>query len=128
MAQVVWNGFLRVSLVSCPVHLSPAATPGGRINLDDVNSRTGNPVTEQFVDAKTGDVVAPNALAKGYKVDGATYVVLSEIELKEAASTPDNILDIEQFVPSATRSTASISTLPATSIPRASLPPTRFMR
>jgi non-homologous end joining protein Ku len=40
-----------------------------RIKLDLLSARTGNPVTEQFVDAKTGDVVAKDALVKGYEFD-----------------------------------------------------------
>lgn len=99
MAQAMWNGFLRISLVSCPVSLSPVVVAGRRVQLDDVNARTGNPVTEQFVDAKTGNVVSPNAIAKGVRVNGGTYTVLSEDELKGIASRPANILDIEEFVP-----------------------------
>jgi len=99
MAEALWNGFLRISLVSCPVYLSPATTAGKRVRLEDVNARTGNAVTEQFVDSKTGDVVAVGALAKGYQLDPSRYVVLTDEELKGLAATPGNVLDLEQFVP-----------------------------
>jgi len=99
MAEAIWKGYLRISLVSCPVRLSPAVTSGKRVRLDEINSRTGNPVTEQFVDAKTGNVVAADALAKGFRTDGGDYVVLSADELKGLPGRPDNILDVEEFVP-----------------------------
>ena len=51
MPEAVWNGFLRLSLVSCPVRLAPATSDAHNIRLDQLNSRTGNPVAEQFVDA-----------------------------------------------------------------------------
>ena len=99
MAQAVWNGFLRVSLVSCPVYLVPATSSGKRVQLDPLNARTGNPVTQQFVDSKTGDVVPDDAVVTGCKVDEARYVTLSADELKGLASGPPNVIDIEQFVP-----------------------------
>ena len=69
MAEAVWSGSLRLSLVSCTVYLTPATSNASRVKLDLLSARTGNPVTEQFVDAKTGDVVAPEALGKGYEFD-----------------------------------------------------------
>jgi DNA end-binding protein Ku len=69
MAEAVWNGSLRLSLVSCPIYLSAATSDAKRIKLNLLSARTGNPVTEQFVDAKTGDVVAADALVKGYEFE-----------------------------------------------------------
>ncbi|MGH7092586.1 MAG: Ku protein, partial [Stellaceae bacterium] len=85
--------------MSCPVHLTPVTTAGKRVRLDDVNARTGNLVTEQFVDSKTGDVVAAGAVAKGYRVDSARHVIVSDEELKALTGAAANVLDIEQFVP-----------------------------
>ena len=44
MPDAVWKGFLRLSLVSCPVSLAPATSDARTIRLDQLNSRTGNPV------------------------------------------------------------------------------------
>src|SRR5271168_1030934 len=99
MAEAVWNGSLRLSLVSCPIYLSSATSNAKRVKLDPLSVRTGNPVTEQFVDAKTGDVVAPEALVRGYEFEAARFVTVSEEELGKLGSGVGNIIDLEQFVP-----------------------------
>ena len=99
MAEAVWNGFLRLSLVSCPIRLASATSDGKRIKLDLLSARTGNPVTEQFVDSKTGDVVTPGALVKGYEFDKTRYVTVTDDELKKLSGGGANIIDLEHFVP-----------------------------
>ena len=99
MAEAVWNGSLRLSLVSCPIYLSSATTDSKRVKLGLLSARTGNPVTEQFVDAKTGDVVPTEALVKGYEFDKSRHVTITEDELKKLGSGIGHIIDLEQFVP-----------------------------
>src|SRR5271154_4440511 len=99
MAEAVWSGSLRLSLVSCTVYLPPATSDASRVKLDLLSARTGNPVTEQFVDAKTGDVVAGEALVKAYEFETARYVTVSDEELGKLGSVIGNIIDLEQFVP-----------------------------
>ncbi|HWD59930.1 MAG TPA: Ku protein [Stellaceae bacterium] len=99
MAEAVWNGSLRLSLVSCPIYLSSTTSDAKRVRLDRLSARTGNPVTEQFVDAKTGDVVAGDALVKGYEFAAARYVTVSDDELGKLGSGVGNIIDLEEFVP-----------------------------
>ena len=98
MAEAVWNGFLRLSLVSCPIRLSPGTSDNYRIKLDVLSARTGNPVTEQFVDAKTGDVVPKDALVKGYEFEKGRYVTFTEDELAKLGGGAGNVIDLEQFV------------------------------
>lgn len=99
MAEAVWNGFLRLSLVSCPITLTSATSDAQRVKLDLLSARTGNPVAEQFVDAKTGDVVAKEALVKGFEFASGRYVTVTEDELAKLGSGVGNIIDLEQFVP-----------------------------
>jgi len=98
MVEAVWNGSLRLSLVSCPIFLTPATSDAKRVKLDLLSARTGNPVTEQYVDAKTGDVVAGDALVKGYEYDKGRYVTVSDEELQKLGSGVGNIIDLEEFV------------------------------
>src|SRR5580704_18076691 len=57
MPRATWNGFLRLSLVSCPIYLTPATSEGANIRLHQLNPKTGNRVRQQLVDAETGDQV-----------------------------------------------------------------------
>jgi len=99
MAEAVWNGSLRLSLVSCPIYLSSATSAAQRIRLDRLSARTGNPVAEQYVDARTGDVVPTDALVKGYEFDKSRYVTVTDEEVSKLGSGIGNIIDLEQFVP-----------------------------
>jgi DNA end-binding protein Ku len=101
MAEAVWNGSLRLSLVSCPIYLSAATTDSKRIKLELLSGRTGNPVTQQFVDAKTGDVVASDSLVKGYEFDKSRFVTVTDDEFSKLGSGIGNIIDLEHFVPRA---------------------------
>src|SRR5271163_2590023 len=57
MPRASWNGFLRLSLVTCPFSLAPATTESKRIRFNQLNVDTGNRLRQQLVDAETGEVV-----------------------------------------------------------------------
>ena len=42
LPRAYWNGFLKLSLVSCPVALYPATTAAERVSFRQVNRRTGH--------------------------------------------------------------------------------------
>jgi DNA end-binding protein Ku len=37
-----WKGYLRLSLVSCPIALYPASSLSEKVNLNRINRKTGN--------------------------------------------------------------------------------------
>jgi DNA end-binding protein Ku len=98
MPRASWTGFLRLSLVSCPVYLSPATSEAKRIRLNQLNAETGNRVKQQLVDAETGEVVERDQIAKGYEYDRGRYVTLTDDELKELQIESSKIIDLDQFV------------------------------
>ena len=57
MPRPHWKGYLKLSLVSCPIALYPAITPAERISFRQVNRQTGNRLRQQLVDSVTGEVV-----------------------------------------------------------------------
>ena len=54
MPRATWNGFLRLSLVSCPIYLTPATTEARNIRLHQLNPETGNRVKQQLVELRDG--------------------------------------------------------------------------
>jgi DNA end-binding protein Ku len=56
-ARANWKGYLRLSLVSCPIALYPAISPAERVSFRQVNRQTGNRLRQQLVDSVTGEVV-----------------------------------------------------------------------
>ncbi len=98
MPRASWSGFLRLSLVTCPVYLSPATTESKRIRLNQLNSETGNRVSQRLVDSKTGDELSRDQIAKGYEFDRGRYVTISDDELKELQIESSKIIDLDCFV------------------------------
>jgi len=98
MPRASWTGFLRLSLVSCPVYLSPATSEAKRIRLNQLNAETGNRLKQQLVDSETGEVVERDQIAKGYEYERGRYVTISDEELKELQIESSKIIDLDQFV------------------------------
>ena len=61
-----WKGYLKLSLVTCPVAVSPATTASEKLRFHTVNRATGNRVESRYVDAETGKSVADDDQARGY--------------------------------------------------------------
>jgi len=98
MPRASWNGFLKLSLVSCPVYLSPATTESKRIRLNQLNAETGNRLKQQLIDSETGKVVERDQIAKGYEFERGRYVTLDDDELKALQIESSKIIDLSQFV------------------------------
>ena len=66
-----WKGFLRLSLVTCPVALYPATSESEKISFNQLNRQTGHRIRYVKVDADTGDEVPNEDIVKGYELDKA---------------------------------------------------------
>ena len=98
MPRASWNGFLRLSLVTCPVYLVPASTEARRIRLNQLNPETGNRVAQQLVDSKTGETVDRDRIVKGYEYERGRYVAITDDELRELQIESSKIIDLDRFV------------------------------
>jgi DNA end-binding protein Ku len=94
-----WKGFLRLSLVTCPIALFPAASESEKISFNQINKKTGHRIKHVKVDADTGDEVASEDIIKGYKVDTDSYLEITKEELENIALESTRTIDIDQFVP-----------------------------
>ena len=55
--RAYWKGYLKLSLVSCPIALFPATSEREKISFHQLNKNTGNRIKYRKVDADTGDEV-----------------------------------------------------------------------
>src|ERR1700691_2498188 len=94
-----WKGFLRLSLVTCPVALYPATSDSEKISFNQINRKTGHRIKYAKVDADTGEEVDNDDIMKGYKVDTDTYIEVSKDELENIALESNRTIDIDEFVP-----------------------------
>src|ERR1700681_24474 len=94
-----WKGFLRLSLVTCPVALFPATSESEKVSFNQINKNTGHRIKYAKVDAETGEEVSSEDIIKGYKVDTDTYVTVDKDELDNIALESTRTIDIDEFVP-----------------------------
>src|ERR1700709_759477 len=80
-----WKGFLRLSLVTCPVALFPATSDSEKISFNQINRKTGHRIKYAKVDADTGEEVSNEDIMKGYKVETDTYIEVSKEKLEALA-------------------------------------------
>jgi non-homologous end joining protein Ku len=79
-----WNGYLKLSLVSCPISLYPAISAAEKISFRQVNRETGNRLRQQLVDSVTGKIVDAQNLGRGYEVGENQYMVVQDEDLEAA--------------------------------------------
>ncbi|HXO02698.1 MAG TPA: Ku protein [Stellaceae bacterium] len=98
MPRATWNGFLRLSLVSCPIYLTPATSEASNIRLHQLNPKTGNRVRQQLVDAETGDKIERADVVKGFEYERHQYVVIPDDELQALRIESSQTIDLDRFV------------------------------
>jgi DNA end-binding protein Ku len=94
-----WKGFLRLSLVTCPVALYPATSDTEKVSFNQINRKTGHRIKYAKVDADTGEEVSGEDIVKGYKVDTDTYIEVTKDELDDIALESTHTIEIDEFVP-----------------------------
>jgi hypothetical protein len=94
-----WKGYLKLSLVSCPITLYPATSSSAEIHFHRINTETGNRLRQQNVDEETGKVLDREHTRRGYEVTKGQYIEVSDEELEEIRIESTHTIDIDNFVP-----------------------------
>lgn len=93
-----WKGYLKLSLVSCPVKLYPAtSTTAGKISFNMLHKDTLNRVQQKYHDPELGEIDRAD-LVKGYQFEKDKYVVVTAEELEEIEIESSKTIDIDGFV------------------------------
>lgn len=97
--RAYWKGFLRLSLVSCPIQIFPATSEREKISFHQINKETGNRIRYRKVDEETGEEVPSDNIIKGYEVAKGHYIEITDDELESIALESTKTIDIDEFVP-----------------------------
>lgn len=98
-ARSYWKGYLKLSLVTCPVAMSPATSASEKVRFHTLNRETGNRIVSRYVDAETGKPVDPDDQAKGYEAESGRFVIVEDEELEAVQLDTVRTIDIDVFVP-----------------------------
>ena len=97
--RAYWKGYLKLSLVSCPIALYPASSSSERVSFHRINKKTGNRLKQQLVDAETGDVVDKEAIGRGYEIGKGPDLGVGDDELEKIKIQSTHTIEIDSFVP-----------------------------
>jgi DNA end-binding protein Ku len=97
--RAYWKGYLKLSLVSCPVALFPASSEREKISFNQINKKTGNRIRYRKVDAETEEEVDSADIIKGYEVGKGQYIEIQPEELEAIAIESKRTIEIDEFVP-----------------------------
>src|SRR5260370_35037987 len=97
--RAYWKGYLKLSLVSCPIALFPATSEREKISFHQLNKNTGHRIKYRKVDADTGDEVESTDIIKGYQVGKGEYLELQPEGLEAIALESKRTIEIDEFVP-----------------------------
>lgn len=97
-ARAFWKGYLKLSLVTCPVAMTPATSENERVRFHTLNRATGNRIVSRYVDAVTGEPVDEDDEARGYERAEGEHVLLEDEELEAVALETTHTIDIDMFV------------------------------
>ncbi|RWB34536.1 Ku protein [Mesorhizobium sp.] len=92
-----WKGYLKLSLVSCPVRLYPATSASERISFNQLHKDTHNRINMKPVDPELG-LVERSDLVKGYEYEDKQYIIIDDADLEAVRIESNHTMNIEAFV------------------------------
>jgi DNA end-binding protein Ku len=95
-----WKGYLRLSLVSCPVRLYPATSAAERISFNQLHKDTHNRINMKPVDPELG-LVERADLVRGYEYEPKKYIIIEDGDLEAVRIESNHTMNIEAFVDAA---------------------------
>jgi DNA end-binding protein Ku len=96
-----WKGYLKLSLVSCPIALYAATSSSERVSFRQINRKTGNRLRQQLIDDVTREPVEAGEKGRGYEVAKNQYILIEDDELDTVAVESNHTIEIDSFVPRA---------------------------
>ncbi len=97
--RAYWKGYLKLSLVSCPIALYPATSSSERVSFNRINKKTGNRLKQQQVDAETGEPVDKEDIGRGYEIGKGQYLPVEDDEIEKIRIESTHTIEIDSFVP-----------------------------
>jgi len=98
-ARPYWKGYLKLSLVSCPIALYTGTSSTERVSFRQINKKTGHRLRQQLVDEVTREPVEGEHKGRGYEYAKNAYIPVDDDELDAIAIESNHTIEIDSFVP-----------------------------
>ena len=97
--RAFWKGYLKLSLVSCPIALYTGTSATERVSFRQINKKTGNRLRQQLVDEISREPVEGDDKGRGYEYAKNAYIPVDDDELDALAVESKHTIEINSFVP-----------------------------
>lgn len=104
MVRPVWEGHIRLSLVTCPVALYKATSEGEGVHFHLLHPQSHNRVKQAWKDPTLpeGEQEVPRGeLLHGFEVERGQYVIIEDADIKSIRLESTKTIQIERFVDAA---------------------------
>jgi DNA end-binding protein Ku len=98
-ARAFWKGYLKLSLVSCPIAIYTGTSATERVSFRQISKKTGNRLRQQLVDEVTREPVEGEDKGRGYEYAKNAYIPVDDDELDALAVESKHTIEIDSFVP-----------------------------
>jgi len=98
-ARPYWKGYLKLSLVSCPIALYAATSSTERVAFRQISKKTGNRRRHQLIYDVTRDPIDPDEKGRGFEVGKNQYLLIENDELEAVTIESNHTIEIDSFVP-----------------------------
>src|SRR5208283_2258535 len=110
-ARPYWKGYLKLSLVSCPIAIYTGTSSTERVSFRQINKKTGNRLRQQLVDEVTREPVEGEDKGRGYEYAKNAYIPVDDDEL-DAIAIESNQRHRDRLVRSARANRRAVSGQP----------------
>jgi DNA end-binding protein Ku len=97
--RAYWKGYLKLSLVSCPIALNPATSSSERVSFRQINRQTRNRLRQQLIDEVTREPVDSADRGRGFEVAKNEFMLIEDEELEALEIESNHTIEIDTFVP-----------------------------
>jgi DNA end-binding protein Ku len=97
MPRPIWSGAISFGLVSIPVKLFNAVSRKS-VSFNQLDSRDNQRIRYRKVNADTGEEVPDDLIVKGYEIAKGRYVVVDPDDLEQFLPTATRSIDLDEFV------------------------------
>jgi DNA end-binding protein Ku len=98
-ARAFWKGYLKLSLVSCPIAIYTGTSATERVSFRQINKKTGNRLRQQLVDEISREPVEGDDKGRGFEYAKNAYIPVDDDELDALAVESKHTIEIDSFVP-----------------------------
>src|SRR5438132_13665369 len=92
-----WKGYLKLSLVSCPISVNPATSSSERISFRQINKQTGNRLRQQLIDEVTREPIDAADKGRGYEIDKGVFIPVDDEEIESLQVESKHTVEIDSF-------------------------------